>query len=458
MFNKLSDRLTNIFRGIKTLNEKNIEEALSDTRRALLEADVALPVVKDFIEQVRQKAVGQEIYRSIDTGHAFIKIVNDELTHILGSQTAELNLKTEPPVVILMAGLQGSGKTTTAAKLANYLKTQLNKKVLVTSADVYRPAAIEQLQTLAKQIDISYFPSTTKDKPVNIARDAVQSAKKQFLDVVIIDTAGRLHIDENMMQEISHISDAVNPAEILLVVDSMAGQDAAQVAKNFNGRLALTGIVLTKTDGDARGGAALSMRMITGKPIKFIGVGEKIEALEVFHPDRMASRILGMGDIVSLVEEAKQKIDEKKAEKVHKKLQKGQRFDLTDFLDQLQHMDQLGGMEKLLGKLPTMPAFAQNKINHLMGDKKNTQMKAIIYSMTPQERLFPAVINGSRKRRIAIGSGTTIQDVNQLLRQFEKLQKQMKRFSGNKMSKMMKQMKNLQGQLPPGLGDMFDKM
>ena len=261
-----------------------------------------------------------------------------------------------------------------------------------------------------------------------------------------------------MMQEISHISDAVNPAEILLVVDSMAGQDAAQVAKNFNGRLALTGIVLTKTDGDARGGAALSMRMITGKPIKFIGVGEKIEALEVFHPDRMASRILGMGDIVSLVEEAKQKIDEKKAEKVHKKLQKGQRFDLTDFLDQLQHMDQLGGMEKLLGKLPTMPAFAQNKINHLMGDKKNTQMKAIIYSMTPQERLFPAVINGSRKRRIAIGSGTTIQDVNQLLRQFEKLQKQMKRFSGNKMSKMMKQMKNLQGQLPPGLGDMFDKM
>ena len=430
MFNKLSDRLTNIFRGIKTLNEKNIEEALSDTRRALLEADVALPVVKDFIEQVRQKAVGQEIYRSIDTGHAFIKIVNDELTHILGSQTAELNLKTEPPVVILMAGLQGSGKTTTAAKLANYLKTQLNKKVLVTSADVYRPAAIEQLQTLAKQIDISYFPSTTKDKPVNIARDAVQSAKKQFLDVVIIDTAGRLHIDENMMQEISHISDAVNPAEILLVVDSMAGQDAAQVAKNFNGRLALTGIVLTKTDGDARGGAALSMRMITGKPIKFIGVGEK----------------------------AKQKIDEKKAEKVHKKLQKGQRFDLTDFLDQLQHMDQLGGMEKLLGKLPTMPAFAQNKINHLMGDKKNTQMKAIIYSMTPQERLFPAVINGSRKRRIAIGSGTTIQDVNQLLRQFEKLQKQMKRFSGNKMSKMMKQMKNLQGQLPPGLGDMFDKM
>jgi len=457
MFNKLSERLTKTLRGIKTLNEKNIEKVLSDIRRALLEADVSLSIVKDFIEQVRQKALGTEIHRSIQTGHAFVKIVNDELVRILGDQSAELNLNAQPPVVILIAGLQGSGKTTTVAKLAYSLKTRKDKKVLVTSTDVYRPAAIEQLKTLAKQVDVHYFPSTTKDKPVKIAREAIQTAKKQFLDVVIIDTAGRLHIDENMMHEITNISKAINPTETLLVVDSMAGQDAANIAKNFNDHLELTGIILTKTDGDARGGAALSMRMITGKPIKFMGVGEKIDALEAFHPDRMASRILGMGDIVSLVEEAKHKIDQQKADKIHKKLKKGKRFDLTDFLDQLQQMDKLGGMEKILGKLPTMPNFAQGKINNLMGNKKITQMKAIIYSMTPQERIFPALINGSRKRRIASGSGTSIQEVNQMLRQFEKLQKQMKRFKGNKMGKMMKQMKHLQGQLPPELKTLQDQ-
>lgn len=454
MFNNLSDRLTssiNKLRGVGRLTESNIKETVGEVRRALIEADVALPVVSEFTDKIKTKALGQEVIKSVRPGEAFIKLVQDELVHILGDENVTLNLKAQRPVVILMAGLQGSGKTTTVAKLSKLLHEQQDKKVLVTSADVYRPAAIDQLKTLAAQVNAEFFPSTPNDKPLDIARNAIDHAKKGLTDVVIIDTAGRLHIDNELMDEISAISQAVNPTETLLVVDSMVGQDAANVAKTFNDRLELTGVILTKTDGDARGGAALSMRMITGKPIKFVGVGEKIDALEPFFPDRIASRILGMGDIVGLVEEAQRKVDKTEADKIAKKLQKGKRFDFNDFLSQLQQMKKMGGMKSLMGKLPGMgqiPAKAQA----MMDDSMFVKMEAIINSMTLKERRFPALLNGSRKRRIATGSGTDIQDVNKLLKQFTQMQKMLKRFKGDKMAKKLKQLK---GQLPP---DMLNKL
>lgn len=449
MFNHLKERFSQSIeklRGIGRLTEENIKESLDEIRKALLEADVALPVVKNFIESIREKVVGQQITRSIRPGDALVKLVQDELTHILGDAQSEINLKAQPPVIILIAGLQGSGKTTTTAKIARWLKVEKNKSVMVTSADVYRPAAIKQLETLAAQTEVEFFPSRESDLPIEIVQAAIAKAKSQFIDILLIDTAGRLHIDDEMMSEIRQISQICQPTETLLVVDSMTGQDAANVAKAFNDQLELTGVILTKTDGDARGGAALSMREITGKPIKFIGVGEKIEALEPFYPERAATRILGMGDIVSLVEEAQRKIDQKQAAKMAKKLSKGKRFDFNDFLSQLQQMKNMGGIKSLIGKLPGLPQIPKAAMN-MVDDKKMAKMEAIINSMTLNERRFPALISGSRKRRIAAGSGNTIQDVNQLLKQFAQMQKMLKRFKGDK---MMKRMKHLQGQLPPG--------
>lgn len=451
MFSSLSNKLSktiNKLRGLGRITEENIQTALRDIRSALLEADVALPVVKDFIQSIQDKAIGQEVVGNIRPGDALVKVVKNELVQILGDQPAELNFKTEPPMVILMAGLQGSGKTTTSAKLAKMLKEKEKKSVLLTSTDIYRPAAIEQLATLCQQIDAQYFPSNPSQKPTDIAKKALAHAKTQFIDVLIVDTAGRLHIDDEMMQEIREISNAINPTETLLVVDSMTGQDAANMAKVFNDTLALTGIILTKTDGDARGGAALSMRKITQKPIKFVGVGEKIDALEPFRPERVASRILGMGDILSLVEEAQGKVDQQQAAKIAKKLKKGKRFDFEDFLSQLKQMRKLGGLQSLLGKLPMMGGKVPAAAKAMMDDKTFVQMEAMILSMTLQERQFPAVISGSRKKRIANGSGTNIQDVNKLLKLFTQMQKTLKRFKGDK---MMKQMKALKGQLPPDL-------
>jgi signal recognition particle subunit SRP54 len=456
MFNSLADRLTGTLkklRGLGRLTEENIKSTLREIRTALLEADVALSVVKDFIEQIREKALGQDVVGNIRPGDALVKVVQDQLIHVLGDEHMELNLKATPPAIILMAGLQGSGKTTTTAKLAYWLRNTQKKTVMVTSADVYRPAAITQLETLATQVEVDFFPSDPSQKPLDIAKSALNKAKTQSTDVLIIDTAGRLHIDDDMMSEISQISDAISPTETLLVVDSMAGQDAANIAKTFNDALPLTGVVLTKIDGDARGGAALSMRMITGKPIKFVGVGEKVDALEPFHPSRIASRILGMGDIVSLVEQAQHKVDKKQADKIAKKLKKGKRFNFNDFLSQLKQMKKLGGMKSLLGKLPSMGGMSK-MASAMMDDKLLVSMEAIIQSMTPKERYFPALINGSRKRRIANGSGTTLQDVNKLLKLFTQMQKTLKRF---KADKMMKKMGQMQGQLPPELLDKLPK-
>lgn len=450
MFSNLSDRLSKsikVLRGLGRLSEDNIKSTLRDIKTALLEADVALPVVNDFIEQIRDKAVGQKVTGNVRPGDALVKVVQDELIHLLGDEQSEINLQQQPPITILMAGLQGSGKTTTVAKLAHWLKTTKKKSVMVTSADVYRPAAIKQLETLAKQINVSFYPTQSNQKPVKIAKAALAQAKTQFIDVLIIDTAGRLHVDKELMDEIHQISNAVEPTETLLVVDSMTGQDAANVAKTFDDTLPLTGVILTKIDGDARGGAALSMRMITGKPIKFVGVGEKIEALEAFYPDRIASRILGMGDIVSLVEQAQQKVDEKAAKKIAKKIKKGKRFDFDDFLTQLQQMKKMGGLKSLLGKLPATGQLPKGAAA-MMDDKLIVKMEAIIQSMTLKERRFPALINGSRKRRITAGSGTQIQDVNKLLKQFSQMQKMMKRMKGGKMMEKMKQMGH---QMPPEL-------
>ncbi len=449
MFDNLTDRLSKTIqkiRGQAQLSEDNIREALRDVRVALLEADVALPVVKEFIDQVKQRAVGQEVLTSLTPAQVLVKIVNEELTRLLGSETAELNLKTQPPAVILMAGLQGAGKTTSTGKLAKYLAERKGKKVMVVSTDVYRPAAIEQLKTVAEQTGAAFFPSSVTDDPVAIARQAVDAARKGFFDVLIVDTAGRLAVDEGMMKEISALQAALQPAETLFVVDAMIGQDAANVARAFADALELTGVVLTKVDGDARGGAALSVRSITGKPIKFMGLGEKMDALEPFHPDRLASRILGMGDVLSLVEEVERKVDKKKAEKLARKMQKGQKFTLADFREQLLQMQNMGGMTALMDKLPGMgniPEAMKNKVN----DKSTDRMIAIINSMTRKERLYPQLIKGSRKRRIAKGSGTQIQDVTRLLKQFNQMQKMMKKFSGKGMMKMMQRMK---GRMPPG--------
>ncbi len=452
MFENLTDRLSRTLqnlRGQGRLSEDNIRESLREVRIALLEADVALPVVKDFIEAVRVKAMGQEVISSISPGQALIKVVNDELVSIMGEAHDGLDLQRKPPVIVLMAGLQGAGKTTTVAKLARRLREVEKKSVMVASADVYRPAAIEQLNTLATEVGASFYPSDNKQKPVAIARDAVSAALRASADVLIIDTAGRLAIDQQMMDEIRAIHDAVNPAETLFVVDSMTGQDAAATAKAFNEALPLSGVVLTKTDGDARGGAALSVRHVTGKPIKFIGSGEKTDALEAFHPDRIASRILGMGDILSLVEQAQEKVDHEKAEKLARKVKRGKGFDLEDLRDQFTQMENMGGLGSLMDKLPGMGSGAAQAMQNPAHTRQMKSMVAIIDSMTPLERRKPEVINGSRKRRVAQGSGTQIQDVNRLLKQHKQMQRMMKKMgSKGGMANMMRGMK---GRLPPGM-------
>ena len=453
MFDTLSDRLGRTVKnwmGQGRITEENIQDSLREIRIALLEADAALPVVKDFIEQVKQKALGQEVLKSLNPGQMLIKIVQDELTLVLGEKNETLNLAAAPPVVMLMAGLQGSGKTTTTAKLAKHLHEQLKKKVLMVSCDVYRPAAIEQLVSLGKDIGIEVFPSQANEKPEDIAARALDYAKKNWFDVLLVDTAGRLHIDEAMMSEIQSLHRTVKPTETLFVVDSMTGQDAVNTAKAFHQTVPLTGIILTKADGDARGGAALSIRMITGVPIKFLGIGEKVGALEPFYPDRLASRILGMGDVVSLVEEVQQKIDKNAAEKFAKKLQKGKGFDLEDFRDQIAQMNKLGGIQGIMSKLPGMnmiPANVKDKVN----DKLFIQITAMINSMTPKERRDPDIIKASRKRRIAAGSGTQVQDVNRLLKQFDDMRTMMKKFKG--MGGMMNLLKGMGGGggFPPGM-------
>ena len=444
MFNNLTDHLTTVInklRGLGRLTEENIQSTLRDIRAALIEADIALPVVKDFIEHVREKALGQAVIGYVRPGEALVKVVQDELTHLLGDKLSEINFNSQSPIVVVMTGLQGSGKTTTVAKLAYWLQKTKKKSVMLASADVYRPAAIKQLQTLAEQISTPFFPSQPYQKPIEITKSALKKAKNQFMDFLILDTAGRLHIDNELMEEMKAINKAVTPTEILLVVDSMMGQDAANVAKLFNDALSLTGIILTKLDGDTRGGAALSMRTITQKPIKFVGVGEKIDALESFHPDRMACRILGMGDIVSLVEEAKRKIDQKQVAKIAKKLQKGKRFDFDDFLTQLQQMKKMGGMQSLLDKLPGMN-YLPKSAAALFDDKLLIKMQAIIQSMTLKERHFPDFLDGSRKRRISKGSGTTLQDINKLLKQFTQAQNMMKQMKGNKMKKYLQKIQD----------------
>ncbi|MGH8498360.1 MAG: signal recognition particle protein, partial [Methylococcales bacterium] len=404
MFDNLSERLNESLKKIRgqgRLTEANIQDTLRDVRMALLEADVALTVVRDFIDHVKVRALGQEVRTSLTPGQALIKIVRDELVSLMGEANQGLNLATTPPAVILMAGLQGAGKTTTVAKLGRWLKANQRKKVGVVSADVYRPAAIQQLKTLAAEQNLEFLPSDQSQNPVEIAKGALDSARKKFLDVLIIDTAGRLHIDDSMMLEIKALHAAVDPIETLFVVDSMTGQDAANTAKAFNEALALTGVILTKTDGDARGGAALSVRQVTGKPIKFIGVGEKSDGLELFHPDRIASRILGMGDMLSLIEEVERKIDRKAAEKLAKKIKKGKSFDLADFKDQILQVNNMGGVHSMLDKLPGMGSVPQ-KVRSQVDDKMFNRLIAIIDSMTPQERRNPATLNGSRKRRIAM--------------------------------------------------------
>ncbi len=450
MFQNLSDRLRGItknLRGQARLTEDNIESTLREVRLALLDADVALPVAKEFVERVRSQAVGEEVIGSLTPGQALIRVVRDELTTLMGAAGVPLDLQAEPPVTILLAGLQGSGKTTSAIKLARRLTATDHKNVAVVSCDVYRPAAIEQLAILAGEIGVDCFASDA-GSPLAIANAAIDAARKQFKDVLIVDTAGRLAIDEQMMREIRELHDTLQPRETLFVIDAMMGQDAVNTAKAFNDSLPLSGVILTKADGDARGGAALSVRHVTGKPIKFLGVGEKTDALEPFHPDRMASRILGMGDVLSLIEEVEQKVDKDKAQKVARKLAKGKGFDLQDFREQIDQMRSMGGLSALMGKLPgtdDLPAQVKERVN----DQELTRLGAIIDSMTTHERRFPAVIKASRKRRIAAGSGTQVPDVNRLLKQFDQMQRMMKKM--NKKGGMKKLMRGMQGQLPPGM-------
>lgn len=452
MFDSLTSRLTDALKqvsGKAKLSEDNIKDTLREVRMALLEADVALPVVKDFIERLKVRAVGQEVARSLTPGQAFIKVVQNELEKVMGEYCEELNLAAQPPAVILVAGLQGAGKTTSIAKLSKWLKERKGKKVTVASADIYRPAAIKQLETLAQEVNVDFFPSSADQNPVTIAQNAIAHAKRRFSDVVLIDTAGRLHIDAAMMDEIKALHAAINPVETLFVVDAMTGQDAANTAKAFNDALPLSGVILTKADGDSRGGAALSVRHITGKPIKFIGVGEKTDALEPFYPDRLASRILDMGDVLSLIEEAERKIDKKKADKLVKKVKKGKKFDLNDFRDQLEQMRNMGGLSGLMDKLPGMGQMSGMVEQHV-NDKSLSQMEALINSMTPHERRYPDVINNSRKRRITAGSGTQVQDLNRLLKQHKQMQKMMKKFS--KKGGMANMMRGMGGMMPPGGG------
>jgi len=451
MFESLSDRLTLSLKKISgkaSLSEKNIQETLREVRMALLEADVALPVVKSFVEQVKLRALGREVGSSLNPGQQFLKVVQAELEAVMGDKNESLNLAAQPPAVVMMAGLQGAGKTTSVAKLSRYLNEREKKKIMVVSADVYRPAAIEQLKTLAAEVNAVFFPSQEDQKPVDIVKAAIAAAKTQFMDVLIIDTAGRLHVDGEMMSEIKQIHAVANPVETLFVIDAMIGQDAVNTAKAFNESLPLTGIILTKVDGDARGGAALSVRKITGKPIKFLGVGEKTDALEPFHPERIASRILGMGDVLSLIEDVERKVDKKKAEKLAQKVVKGKRFDLEDLRDQLQQMKNLGGMAGMMDKLPGMGNMSQLAQQN-QASSQFDRMECIINSMTPKERKNPDVLNGSRKRRITLGSGTSIQDLNRLLKQHKQMGKMMKKMKGKGMQNMMR---GMGGMMPPGEG------
>jgi len=446
VFDNLSRRLSSVLdnlRGQGRLTEDNIKDSLREIRMALLEADVALPVVRDFIARVRERALGQEVLKSLSPGQVLVKIVHDELVVMMGDHNEQLDLSTQPPAVVLLAGLQGAGKTTTAGKLARYLKEQ-QKKVLVVSADVYRPAAIKQLETVAGQVGVDFFPSSADQNPVAIADAALKEARRRFYDVLIVDTAGRMHIDDDMMDEVCRIHEAVNPVETLFVVDSMTGQDAANTAKAFNDALPLTGVILTKTDGDARGGAALSVRQVTGKPIKFLGSGEKLHALEPFHPERVASRILDMGDVVSLVEAAQRSVDQNKAQALAAKVKAGKAFTLEDMLEQFEQMQNLGGVNSLIDRLPGMGKIS-DRVKSQVNDKEIRRMMAIINSMTPYERRHPDIIKGSRKRRIAAGSGMKVQDVNRLLKQHRDMRDMMKKFSGGGMTKLMR---SLKGKMP----------
>jgi signal recognition particle subunit SRP54 len=451
MLDNLTSRFSNVFKNIRgqsKLTEDNIKEALREVRLALLEADVALPIVKDFVNNVKEKALGREITDSLTPDQAFIGVVNEALVDLMGKENSSLNLAAAPPAVVLMAGLQGAGKTTTVGKLSRLLKNEQKKKILVVSADVYRPAAIEQLKLLAEQVGVDFFPSDAGQQPVDIARAAVDYAKKHFYDVLMVDTAGRLAIDEAMMNEIKALHAAVNPVETLFVVDAMLGQDAVNTAQAFNEALPLTGVILTKMDGDSRGGAALSVRQTTGKPIKFIGIGEKVNGLEPFHPDRIASRILGMGDVLTLIEDVQKGIDEEVAAKMAKKLHKGKGFDLNDFKEQIQQMRNMGGLENIMSKMPGEIGQLSKQIPEGTAEKAMGHVEAIINSMTAKERANPALLKASRKRRIAAGSGTTIQEVNKMLKQFEQSQQMMKMFSGKGMGKLMNMAKGMKGRFP----------
>jgi signal recognition particle subunit SRP54 len=450
MFDSLSKRLSgalDALRGQGRLTEDQVKDAARDLRMALLEADVALPVVRDFVDKVRARALGAEVTQSLTPGQAFLRIVHQELTATLGGTSASLDLRAEPPAVVLMCGLQGSGKTTTTGKLALRLREVEKKNVVVVSADVYRPAAIEQLKTVAGQAGVEWFPSAPGEAPLAIAVAALAHARRRFADVLLVDTAGRTTVDEAMMQEIAALHAGLKPVETLFVVDAMTGQDAANVAKAFGDRVPLTGVILTKADGDARGGAALSVRAVTGAPIKFLGVGEKLDKLEAFHPDRIAARILGEGDVLSLIEETVQKVDRDKAERLADKVRKGKAFDLEDFREQLQQMQSMGGIASMLDKLPGA-AQLQDKLKNANPEKDVKRSIAIINSMTRKERRFPDHMKASHRRRIAAGSGTQVQDVNRLVRQFEQARDMMKKMSGGGMAKLMR---GLSGKLPPGM-------
>jgi len=448
MFDQLAGRLKTTLSSLTArgrLTEENIKETLREVRIALLEADVALPVAKAFIGRVRERAIGQEVLEGLNPGQAVITVVQKELESLMGGESEPLNLKSRPPVVIMVAGLQGAGKTTTVAKLAKRLKERDRKRVMVASVDIYRPAAIDQLEKLASEIEVGFHSVSSGQNAVAIATAAVEAAKRRVMDILILDTAGRLHIDQEMMLELQSVHEATTPTETLFVVDSLTGQDAVNSAKAFDEALPLSGVVLTKTDGDARGGAALSIRQVTGKPIKFLGIGEALDAIEPFHPERVASRILGMGDILSLVEEVERKVDRKKSEKLVKKIKKGKGFDLNDFREQLQQMESMGGIGSMVEKLPGMGNLTKGALDRAKGGESR-HVIAIINSMTPQERQFPALIKASRKKRIASGSGVQVQEVNRLLKQFQQMQKMMKKMKGGKnMARMMAGMKEKMG-------------
>ncbi|MBS7458875.1 signal recognition particle protein [Coralloluteibacterium stylophorae] len=456
MFESLTQRLSGTIerlRGRGRLSEENIREALREVRIALLEADVALPVVQAVVERIKVRAVGQEVLKSLTPGQALIKVVRDELTAVMGAQSAELNFNVPAPAVILMAGLQGAGKTTTVGKLAKHLKERRKKKVMVVSCDVYRPAAIQQLETLARQVDVLFHPSLGSDSPVAIAKSAIDAARRNHVDALIVDTAGRLAIDQAMMDEIKALHAAIDPVETLFTVDAMTGQDAANTAKAFAEALPLTGVVLTKTDGDARGGAALSVRYITGKPIKFIGTGEKVDGLDVFHPDRIATRILDMGDVLSLVEQVERDVDQDKARKLAEKVAKGKKFDLNDMRDQLQQMQGMGGINALMDKLPGIGQVPEHLKQQVTG-REVPRMIAIIDSMTKKERRHPQLLNGSRRARIAKGSGMTPADVNKLMKQFMQMEKMMSKLSKGGMKGLMRSMRGMAGMMGGGGGGM----